>query len=84
MTKPEPAVKVAALLVITSPNNNSPFTVVVAFPLFGETLVPVAEAVTSSEFAVASPEYSRMANRNVPEIVSDTVTVFAPAAMFSA
>ena len=76
--------KVAPFVVATAPNNKSPFAVVVAFPLFGDALVPVAAAVTSREFEVATPEYSRMAVRMGPETVSDTVMVFAPPLMFSA
>ncbi len=81
---PLPAVKLAESPVLIALSNNSPLPVVVAFPLFGEVLLPWADAVTSSEFAVATPEYSVMANPRVSEIVSDIVTVFAPAAMFSA
>jgi hypothetical protein len=37
------------------------------------------------EFEVATPEYSRIANRSVLfEMDSETVTVLAPPAMFSA
>jgi hypothetical protein len=56
--------------------------VVVAFPLFGDVLVPCADAVTSRELVVATPEYSKIEKRSVAEIVSETVIVFAPAAMF--
>ena len=69
---------------MTPPISKSPFNVVVAFPLFGDVLFPCAVAVTSSEFEVATPEYSRIANRKIPETVSNTVTVFAPPLMFSA
>ncbi len=65
-----------------APSSRSSLAVVVAFPLFGDVLVPWAEAVTSKGFVVATPEYSRIAKRNVAEIVSDTVIVLAPAAMF--
>ena len=37
-----------------------------------------------NEFDVATPEYSKIANRNGPDTVSDTVIVFAPPLMFSA
>ena len=78
------AVKVSTSAVATAPSNRSPLAVVVAFPLLGDVLVPCADAVTSSEFAVATPVYSKIAKRNEPEIVSDTVIVLAPAEMFSA
>lgn len=56
----------------------------VRLPLFGAALEPVAAAVPSRELEVATPEYSRMAKRSGPEMVMDTVTVFAPALTFSA
>jgi len=84
MAYPVPAVKVAPFVVPIAPNNKSPFAVVVAFPLLGDALVAVAAAVTSLEFEVATPEYSRMAVRMGPATVSDTVMVFAPLLMFSA
>jgi hypothetical protein len=57
----------------------------VILPLFGALLIPWAAAVASDEFTPATPEYSRIVNRSVAaEIVSDTVTWFAPPAMFSA
>jgi len=65
-------------------SNNSPFAVVTAFALLGDALVPCAVAIASSELAVATPEYSRMDNRKVPEMVSETVTVFGPPLTFSA
>jgi len=68
----------------TSPSNNSPLPVVVALPLFGDVLVAVAEAVTSREFEVATPEYSRISKRSGPETVIVTVIVLAPALMLSA
>src|ERR1700731_3412434 len=55
----------AEFAVETSPRSKSPGAVVVKFPLFGDALVPCAVAVASSEFVSATPEYSRMANRNV-------------------
>jgi hypothetical protein len=77
-------VNVAESAVATAPRSKSPFAVVVTFPLFGDVLSAVATAVPSTEFDVATPEYSRIANRNGPETVSDTVIVFAPPLMFSA
>jgi hypothetical protein len=65
-------------------NSKSPFAVVVRFPLFGDVLLPCPATATSNEFDVATPEYSKIANRNGPDTVSDTVTVFAPPLMFSA
>jgi hypothetical protein len=41
-------------------------------------------AMTSREFAVATPEYSTIAKRMVPEFESETVMVFAPPEIFSA
>ena len=76
--------KLVGFPVKIAPSSRSPLAVVVKFPLFGDALIPCAvAAVPSIEFASATPEYSRMANRNVPEMVSDTVIVFAPPAMFS-
>ena len=72
------------MVVKIAPSSKSPLAVVVPFPLFGDALAPCAVAVVSSEFAVATPEYSRMAKRRIPETVSDTVTVFAPPLIFSA
>ena len=72
------------MVVEIAPSNKSPFAVVVALPLLAEEPVAVATAVTSREFDVATPEYSRIAKRNGPETVSDTVTVLAPPLMFSA
>jgi hypothetical protein len=84
-TKPLPAVSVAPFAVTATPSSKSPFTVVVVAPLLGNALVPWAPTATSSELAVATPEYSRMANRRVFEVMlSETVTVFAPPAIFSA
>jgi len=84
MANPLPAVKLAAFAVKMALSNSSPFPVVTAFALFGDALVPCPAAVTSSELAVAIPEYSRIENLNVPRIVSDTVIVFAPPLTFSA
>jgi hypothetical protein len=81
---PLPAVKFAGLAVMMAPSNKSPFAVVLTFPLFGFALLPCAAPATSSDPPVAIPEYSRIAKRIVAEIVSDTVIVFAPPAMFSA
>jgi hypothetical protein len=66
------------------PSSKSPFAVVATLPLFGLALFPCVTATPSSEPDVATPEYSKIANRNVAKAVSDTVTVFAPPAMFSA
>jgi hypothetical protein len=66
------------------PSKRSPLTVVVRFPLFGAELEPVATAVPSEEPDVATPEYSRMAKRNGPETLIETLTAFAPPLMFSA
>jgi len=81
---PPPVVKFAGSAVEIALSNRSPFAIVVAFPLFGDVLFPCADVVTSSEFAVATPEYSAMANRRVSEIVSDMEIVFVPPATFSA
>ena len=82
---PLPAVKVAGFAVRMVPKTRSPFAVVAALPLLGAALTPSAAAELSSEFAVAIPEYSKIAKRKVPvEMVSDTVIVFAPPAIFSA
>jgi hypothetical protein len=81
---PLPAVKLAGLAVEIAPSNKSPLEDVVALPLFGDTPFPWAMEITSKEFAAATPEYSTIAKRIVPEVVSDTVIVFAPPAMFSA
>jgi hypothetical protein len=67
-----------------APSSKSPLDVVVKLPLAGAVLVPIALAVPSTEFDVATPEYSKMANRNVAEAVSETVIVFAPPLIFSA
>jgi len=76
---------VAALLVMMAPKSRSPAAVVTTLPLFGAVPVPCVTAVASSEFAKATPEYSSIAKRNVlPLMVSATVTVFAPPAIFSA
>src|SRR5258705_242399 len=80
-----PAVKLAELAVAIAPSSRSPLAVVVTLPLFGDVLMPCAAAgIPSSEFVRATPEYSRMAKRSVPEMVSDTVMVLGPAVMFSA
>jgi len=84
MAKPFPGVTLAGFAVEMALSNNSPFHVVTAFALFGDALVPCPVAVASSELAIAMPEYSRIENRNVPRIVSDTVIVFAPPLIFSA
>jgi hypothetical protein len=84
MANPLPAVKLAGFAVKMALSSNSLLPVVAAFPLLGDALVPCPVAVTSSELAVAIPEYSRIANLNVPKIVSDTVIVFGPLLIFSA
>jgi len=66
------------------PSSKSPFVVVVRFPLLGDALVPCAATAPSSELDLATPAYSRIANRNDTARVVDTVTVFAPLPMFSA
>jgi len=82
MVYPLPAVKLAGLVVATAPSNKSPFEVVATVPLFGEDPVPSPMAVTSRELDVATPEYSRIAKRNGPETVWDTVTVLPPPLIF--
>ena len=85
MTYPLPAVNVLGSAVERTPITRSPLAVVVTVPVPGALLVPCAVAVTSREFAVATPEYSRIAKRSVPpEIESDTLIVFAPPAILSA
>jgi hypothetical protein len=66
------------------PSSKSPSAVVVTLPLFGLALFPCVTATPSSEPDGATPEYSKIANRSVAKEVSDTVTVFAPPATFSA
>jgi len=68
----------------TIASRRSPFVVVVKGSLLGVVLVPCPAVTTSSELLVATPAYSKMANRSVPPSVSLTVTVFAPPAMLSA
>ena len=84
MVYPLPAVKAPAFVEAMAPNSKSPLAVVVRFPLLGDELVPVAVTNTSRELEVATPEYSRMAKRNGPETVWETVMVLAPPLMFSA
>ena len=73
------------MLVTTTPKSRSPAAVVATVPLFGAALVPCAAAVTSREFAEAMPEYSSIAKRSaLPLMESETVTEFAPPAIFSA
>jgi hypothetical protein len=81
---PLPAEKTAGLAVEIAPRNKSPPDAADALPLFGDAPLPWAMAITSSEFEVATPEYSTIAKRIVADAVSDTVMVFAPPAMFSA
>lgn len=84
VANPPPAVKLAPLTVEMAPNNKSPLFVVLTFPLLGEVPVPCAVVPVSSELDVATPEYSKIAKCKLSEIVSDTVTVLAPPAMFCA
>jgi hypothetical protein len=85
MTYPLPAVNVLAFAVERRPSTRSPLAAGVALDAAGALLVPCAIALTFREFAVATPEYSRMAKRNVPpDGIPDTVTVFAPPAIPSA
>jgi hypothetical protein len=81
---PLPAETLAELAVEIAPNNKSPLDDVVAFPLFGDVPFPWAILITSSELAAATPEYSTIAIRIVPDTVSDTEIAFAPPTMFSA
>lgn len=76
--------KVVAPPVRIAPSNNSVLAAVVSFPLFGDVLFPCAATVASSEPHATTPEYSRITKRSVDDEVSDTVTVLAPPAMFSA
>lgn len=76
---------VSAFGVTTVPSNKSPFVAVVKLPLLAEALCPCAITGTASiELLAATPEYSKMANRNGPETVSVIETVFGPPLMFSA
>ena len=75
---------VSASAVMIAPSSKSPFAVVVTLPLFGLALFPCVTATPSSEPDVATPEYSKIANRSVAKPVSETVTVFVPPAIFSA
>ena len=82
---PLAAVKVTPAAAATSPRIRSPPTVVVAVPLFNVEPEPSPAEVTSMELDIARPEYSRIAKRKVLFANdSDTVTVFAPPAIFSA
>jgi hypothetical protein len=85
-TAPPPAAIVAGSAVASTPKIKSPLAVVVVAGEAKDALFPSAAAgVPSRELEVATPEYSKIANRKVPPVnVSDTVTVLAPAAMFSA
>src|SRR5262249_59369300 len=84
--KPAPAVNVVAFAVDSTPRIKSPLAVVVVGALASEALLPSASAdVPSSDPDVATPAYSRIANRSVPPVsVSVTVTVFDPPALLSA
>ena len=83
MVYPVPAVKVCEFVEEIAPRSKSPFAVVFTPPLLGLALLAVATIDPSSEFDVATPEYSMTEKRSGPETVSDTVTVFAPPLMFS-
>ena len=85
IANPLPGAYVAPFAVTSAVNTRAPPFVVVAAPLFKAVPVPWAATATSREFDAAKPEYSRIAKRIVLlEIDSDTVTVFAPPAIFSA
>ena len=81
--KPLPAAYAVQSPVITAPRTKSPAAVGV-LPLFADVPFPCAAAIASNEFVVATPEYSKMARRNVSEIDFVTVTVLAPPPIFSA
>jgi hypothetical protein len=82
--KPVPAVIVLRLCVEMTPSSRSPLVVVVALPLSGAVSEALSVALTSSAFVVATPAYSRIANRSEMAVDAPTVTVLAPAAMFCA
>jgi len=75
----------AALFVVNTvlaPNTNSLAIVVVAAPLLGVVLLPVAPAVTSTVF---TPRYSKMRmSGNAAAWLNVTVTVFDPPAILGA
>src|SRR5579862_3070617 len=75
-----PAVIFWLLATMIVPINRSPLAVVFTLgALLGAVLNPCAEAATSSDPEVATPEYSRIEKRRVPKMLSETLTVFAPA-----
>lgn len=76
--------KFAGSAVETNPSTRSLPELVVALPLPGDELVPCVPTDTSRELLEATPAYSKIANRMVAEIVSDSDTVFAPPETFSA
>src|SRR5438477_125832 len=78
---PLPAVTLAGFAIEMAANSKSPLVVVVAFPLLTETPLPCAPAVPSSEFVVATPAYSAIANRRAPATLLATVTVLTPPEM---
>jgi len=85
LANPLPGAYVAPFAVTSAVNTKSPPIVVAAVPLFKAVPVPWAATAASREFDAAKPEYSRIAKRIVLlETDSDTVTVFAPPAIFSA
>ena len=85
IVKPEPPVNVAVSAVDSNPRIRSPLVAGID-GLASVALLPSAAAgVPSSELVVATPAYSKIANRSVPAaVVSVIVTVFGPAPMFSA
>ena len=71
-------VVVATVLAATS---NSGAVLVTAAGVLLVAVLPLAEAVTSTGLAAATPEYSRMRmSANCAATLKETVTVFAPAA----
>ena len=85
MTKPVPGVNTAGSEVVITPSRRSPPRTLTGVPVLAELLTPCPAEVMSSELADRTPEYSRMANRKVLLVMlSATVTVLAPPAMFSA
>ena len=84
MMYPLPAVNVLGFAVDRRPITRSPLDAGVAVAAAGALLGPCPVAVASREFTVATPAYSRIAKRSVPQNGFGTVTVFAPPAMLSA
>lgn len=68
-----------------TPSSRSPPRTLTGVPVLAALLDPWFVAVTSRELEDKTPVYSRMAKRSVLfEMLSATVTVFAPPEMFSA